>query len=200
MGNVQLPYAVRIRGMCIAGNARKYLVNFLQSIPVTQSMAIPPMVPELSSAGSGKRMKKQEFSEGYGMSKFSEKGYVVKENAPIYLTEDMDKTVKWFEDVLGWYSNIVERDDNGNGCYGVVFDMLPEVELVHLAPFTGFQIFCGTPEPCMISFMQVKGINKMYDYVKSNGWEKITEVVTQPWGGKTCSLTTIDGYIINIFE
>lgn len=200
MGNVQLPYAVRIRGMCIAGNARKYLVNFLQSIPVTWSMAIPPMVPELSSAGSGKRMKKQEFSEGYGMSKFSEKGYVVKENAPIYLTEDMDKTVKWFEDVLGWYSNIVERDDNGNGCYGVVFDMLPEVELVHLAPFTGFQIFCGTPEPCMISFMQVKGIDKMYDYVKSNGWEKITEVVTQPWGGKTCSLTTIDGYIINIFE
>ena len=163
-------------------------------------MAIPPMVPELSSAGSGKRMKKQEFSEGYGMSKFSEKGYVVKENAPIYLTEDMDKTVKWFEDVLGWYSNIVERDDNGNGCYGVVFDMLPEVELVHLAPFTGFQIFCGTPEPCMFSFMQVKGIDKMYDYVKSNGWEKITEVVTQPWGGKTCSLTTIDGYIINIFE
>ena len=134
------------------------------------------------------------------MSKFSEKGYVVKENAPIYLTEDMDKTVKWFEDVLGWYSNIVERDDNGNGCYGVVFDMLPEVELVHLAPFTGFQIFCGTPESCMISFMQVKGIDKMYDYVKFNGWDKITEVVTQPWGGKTCSLTTIDGYIINIFE
>lgn len=200
MGNVQLLYAVRIRGMCIAGNARKYLVNFLQSIPVTRSMATPPMVPELSSAGSGKRMKKQEFSEGYGMSKFSEKGYVVKENAPIYLTEDIDKTVKWFEDVLGWYSNIVERDDNGNGCYGVVFDMLPEVELVHLAPFTGFQIFCGTPEPCMISFMQVKGIDKMYDYVKSNGWDKITEVVTQPWGGKTCSLTTIDGYIINIFE
>ena len=50
------------------------------------------------------------------MSKFSEKGYFVKENAPVYLTPDMDTTAKWFEDVLGWYSNIVERDDNGNGC------------------------------------------------------------------------------------
>jgi len=40
----------------------------------------------------------------------------------------------------------------------------------------------------------------MYDYITSNGWDKITEIVTQPWGGKTCSLTTIDGYIINIFE
>ena len=42
------------------------------------------------------------------MSKFSEKGYFVKENAPLYITSDMDRTAKWFEDVLGWYSNIVE--------------------------------------------------------------------------------------------
>ena len=134
------------------------------------------------------------------MSRFSEKGYVVKENAPIYLTLDMDKTAKWFEDVLGWYSNIVERDSNGKGCYGVVFDMLPEVELVHLAPFTGMQMFYGQPEERLISFMQVKGSEKMYDYITSKGWDKITNVETQPWGGKTCSLTTIDGYIINIFE
>ena len=69
-----------------------------------------------------------------------------------------------------------------------------------MAPFTGFQLFCGTPEPHTISFMQVKGIEKMRDYITSNGWDKITEIATQPWGGKTCSLTTIDGYIINIFE
>ena len=134
------------------------------------------------------------------MSKFSEKGYFVKENAPIYQTADMDRTAKWFEDVLGWYSNIVERDNDGNGCYGVVFDMLPEVELVHLAPFTGFQMFRGTPEPRAVSFMQVSNIYKMYDYIVSHGWDQITEVVVQPWGGKTCSVTTIDGYIINIFE
>lgn len=34
------------------------------------------------------------------MSKFSEKGYFVKENAPI-LTTDMGRTAKWFEDVFG---------------------------------------------------------------------------------------------------
>ncbi len=77
------------------------------------------------------------------MNRFSEKGYYVKENAPIYLTSDMDRTAKWFEDTLGWYSNIVERDHSGTGCYGVVFDMLPEVECTHLAPFTGFQMFFG---------------------------------------------------------
>lgn len=134
------------------------------------------------------------------MSKFSEKGYFVKENAPVYLTEDMDATAKWFEEVLGWYSNIVERDASGKGCYGVVFDMLPEVEMVHLAPFTGMQMFYGKPEERVISFMQVKGIEMMYEYITSKGWKKITKVITQPWGGKTCSLTTIDGYIINCWE
>lgn len=134
------------------------------------------------------------------MSRFSEKGYFVKENTPIYLTLDMDKTAEWFEGTLGWYSNIVERDGNGKGCYGVVFDMMPEVELTHLAPFTGMQMFYGQPEPRKISFMQVKGIEKMHAYITSKGWDKITSVKTQPWGGKTCSLTTIDGYIIDIFE
>lgn len=134
------------------------------------------------------------------MSTFTDKGYFVKENAPIYLTSDMDRTAKWFEDILGWYSNIVERDSDGNGSYGVVFDMLPEIECTHLAPFTGMQMFRGQPEPRLISFMQVSGIEKMYDYITSKGWDKITSVKVQPWGGKVCSLTTIDGYIIKIFE
>lgn len=134
------------------------------------------------------------------MSRFSEKEYYVKENAPIYMTLDMNKTVKWFEDVLGWYSNIVEKDEKGNGLYGVVFDMLPEIEAAHLAPFTGFQLFCGEPIKSIISFMQVKCIEKMREYIISKGWKQISDIVVQPWGGKTCSLTTIDGYIISIFE
>lgn len=133
------------------------------------------------------------------MSRFAEKGYFVKENAPIYFTEDMNKTVKWFEEVLGWHSSIVEKDENG-GLYGVVFDMLPEIEATHLAPFTGFQLFRGKPEQRIISFMQVQNIEEMYSYITSKGWDKITQVETQPWGGKTCSLTTADGYIINVFQ
>lgn len=134
------------------------------------------------------------------MSRFSEKGYIVKENAPTYFTLDMDKTAKWFEEVLGWYSNIVERGKDGQGRYGVVFEILPEIEITHLAPFTGIHMFYGEPKETTISFMQVQGIEKMYEYITSKGWDKITEVVTQPWGGKTCTLTTIDGYIIKIFE
>lgn len=134
------------------------------------------------------------------MSRFVEKGYFVKENAPIYMTDNLEKTARWFEETLGWYSNIVARDAEERGTYGVVFDMLPEAELVHLAPFTGFQLFRGKPEPRLISFMQVTNIQRMHDYITSHGWCHITEIITQPWGGKTCNLTTIDGYTINIFE
>lgn len=134
------------------------------------------------------------------MSKFSAKGYYVKENAPIYLTPDMDRTARWFEEVLGWYSNIVERDREGHGRYGVVFDVPPEIEATHLAPFTGFQLFAGEPVGNEISFMQVQGIDKLYEYVAGKGWEEITPVETQPWGGKVCRVTTVDGYVIRIFE
>lgn len=134
------------------------------------------------------------------MSRFSEKGYFVKENAPIYLTPDMDRTAQWFEEMLGWYSNIVERDGEGRGRYGVVFDIPPEVEAAHLAPFTGFQMFSGEPVENEISFMQVQGIEKLYEHVTGKGWDKITPVETQPWGGKVCRITTIDGYTIRIFE
>ena len=44
------------------------------------------------------------------MQKFVERGYIVKENGPVYFTLDMDKTVKWFEDILDWYSEIDERN------------------------------------------------------------------------------------------
>lgn len=134
------------------------------------------------------------------MSRFSEKGYFVRENAPIYLTPDMDRTAKWFEKVMGWYSNIVERDGSGCGQYGVVFDIPPEVEAAHLAPFTGFQMFAGRPAGGEISFMQVHGIDGLYKYVTGRGWKDITPVEVQPWGGKVCLVTTIDGYTIRIFE
>lgn len=46
----------------------------------------------------------------------------------------------------------------------VTVQMLPEIEITHLAPFTGFQMFYGNPEERVISFMQVQGIEKMREY------------------------------------
>lgn len=50
------------------------------------------------------------------------------------------------------------------------------------------------------AFMFIQGVEQLYAYVKSRGWNNISEVVVEPWGGKTCTVTTIDGSILKFFE
>lgn len=134
------------------------------------------------------------------MSDFSERGYVVKETGAVYYTEDMDRTLKWFQEVLGWYGQIEARDENNEGGYGCVNNLPMEFEALHLAPFTGIHLFQGKPSTNVVAFMLVQGVEQLYQFVKKNGWNQMTEVKVQPWGAKTCSVTTIDGSILTFFE
>jgi AraC family transcriptional regulator len=134
------------------------------------------------------------------MSDFSERGYVVKETGAVYYTQDMDKTLKWFKEILGWYGQIEERDEKNIGLYGCVNNIPIEIEALHIAPFTGIHMFKGEPLTMMTGFMLVQGIELLYQFVKKNGWNQITDVKKEPWGGKTCSVTTIDGSILTFFE
>lgn len=134
------------------------------------------------------------------MSKFSERGYVVRENAPVYFTKDMDKTVKWFEDVLGWYGDIAARNSEGRGDYGCVFDYPSEVAITHITPFRGFHLFPGEPVKGVAGFMMIEGIDAFHKFVKENGWDRISDIASQPWGARECRVTTIDGCSIRFFE
>ncbi len=78
--------------------------------------------------------------------------------------------------------------------------MIPEVEKTHMASLTGFYMFYGEPSNEVISFMQVQGIENMREYITAKGWNKITKIAQQPWGGKTCEITTIDGYIMKVWN
>ena len=134
------------------------------------------------------------------MSEFSERGYVVRETGPVYYTKDMDKTVEWFEETLGWYSEIDERNDKGECVYGCVYDTPPEFENLHLAPFTGIHLFYGDAKYEVLAFMKVTGIEKLHDFVVQTGWMQISDVTMEPWGSKVCTITTIDGYLLRFFE
>lgn len=130
----------------------------------------------------------------------SKRGYIVKETGAVYYTKDMDKAVKWFEDVLGWYGQIESRDTNNNGNYGCVNNIPLEIDALNIAPFTGIHLFYGEPIKRIIGFMLVQGIDELYDYVNKSGWSLISKVFEEPWGGKTCEVTTIDGSILKFFE
>ena len=40
------------------------------------------------------------------MNDLQKRGYLVKETGAVYYSMDMDKTLAWFTDVLGWYGQI----------------------------------------------------------------------------------------------
>jgi AraC family transcriptional regulator len=86
---------------------------------------------------------------------FKERGYAVRENGPVYYTLNMDKTVKWFEDVLGWYSGIDLRNENGDGTYGCLLPIPGEIISMTLIPFNGFHMFYGEPTKQTVAFMRV---------------------------------------------
>lgn len=129
-----------------------------------------------------------------------ERGYTVKENGPIYYTNDMDKTIKWFKDILGWYGEIDQRDEKGHGMYGCVLPLPGEIHNMTLVPFNGFHLFYGEPSKRTVAFMQVDSIDNLCSFVKKNGWTQIGEIELQHWGGKECDVTTIDGGVMRFFQ
>lgn len=134
------------------------------------------------------------------MASYSKRGYYVKENAPVYFSEDIDRTCKWFQDILGWYGDVCARDDNDISMYGCVFDYPGELIVTNLTQFRGIHVFKGEPTNNVVGFINIQGINKFHQFVKDNGWNQISEIYERPWGAKECSVTTIDGSIIRFFE
>jgi len=131
---------------------------------------------------------------------FSKRGYIVKETAPVYYTTNMDKTAKWFEDVLGWYYEIDERNADNKGGYGCVYDLPKEIEHLHIAPFTGIHMFYGEPKGGVIAFMKIQGIESLHKFIINTGWKDISEIQSQHWGAKMCTVITPDGYSLQFFE
>jgi AraC family transcriptional regulator len=134
------------------------------------------------------------------MTDLGERGYTVKENQPVYYTRNMDATVKWFKDILGWYGGIDARDESGTGTYGCVLPIPGELVHMQITTFNGIHLFPGEPEKRESGLILVDSIDKFHAFVKGNGWEEITEIKHQSWGARLCSVTTIDGTVLNFFE
>jgi AraC family transcriptional regulator len=134
------------------------------------------------------------------MQAYSERGYYVKENAPIYFTPDMEKTCTWFRDVLGWYGDICGRSEDGTPLYGCVFDYPGELIASGLTPFRGIHMFIGNASDGVVGFIHIQGLEKFRQFVLRNGWQQISEIEPQGWGANECRVTTIDGCVIRFFE
>lgn len=133
------------------------------------------------------------------MQSLKQRGYNVQENGAIYYTNDMDRTAKWFEEALGWYVGIDERDAQGAGTYGCAMPVPGELKNMTLMRFNGFHLFRGEPVKQTVGFMQVDDVEAFRAFVVKSGWTKVGEIIEQPWGARECSVTTVDGGTIRVF-
>ena len=59
-------------------------------------------------------------------------------------------------------------------------------------------MFHGEPTQDKVGYMHASGgLDKLYEFVKGNGWDKITEPAVTSYGGRACFITTIDGSILH---
>ena len=157
-----------------------------------------PYYPKITFHGFQTQTEGVDFmSRKNDMQTYSERGYYVKENAPLYLTPDMERTSAWFRDVLGWYGGVVAES---NGAYGCVFDYPGELIVSGLTPFRGIHLFAGKATKDVVGFIHVQGLQQFREFVLANGWTQITDIAQQHWGANECQVTTIDGGILRFFE
>jgi len=126
--------------------------------------------------------------------------YFVKENVWIYYTPDMDQTLRWFEQVLGWNGKIFDRDDQGRGTYGFVSDIPSELIISGAVPFKGVHFWQGESIKQTVALIQVSNVDALYHFVTKNGWKQIGEIYKTGASPKTCNVKTIDGSILSFFE
>lgn len=131
------------------------------------------------------------------MEKHSKRGYFIKENAPIYYTKDMDKTLQWFQEILGWYGRIIDRNGDGIGVYGFVSDTPQDQQAV---PFQGIHLWYGEPILKTLALIQVQGIHSLCSYAKQNGWNQMSDIHETGASPETCDITTLDGSTLMFFE
>ncbi len=215
--NLTLGEYIRNRRLTLAGNdikssdakiidiAFKYGYESPESFSraFTRFHGVAPMMArsQMEKINSFAKISVQSILGGkHAMHDLKQRGYTVKENGPVYYTKDMDKTVKWFEDVLGWYANIDARNESGTGTYGCATPIPGELINMKIATFNGIHLFFGEPSKQTVAFMQVEGVNELFNFVRANGWDQITEVVKHHWGGKECDVTTVDGSVMRFFE
>ena len=114
------------------------------------------------------------------------------------VTTPDDGIIEWFENTLGWYGTVDAREENGDAIFAGIVPIPNEVTEAEHLTYIGFSLFRGEPSDRVVGFITVDDAKKAYDYVVASGWEKHSEIVEQPWGGKEFEVTTIDGSKLRI--
>ncbi|MDO5519021.1 MAG: hypothetical protein Q4G58_00875 [bacterium] len=129
---------------------------------------------------------------------YETRGYKVFENGPVYYTQDMDRTIEWFETVLGWYGTVDARNAKGKAIFAGIAPIPNEITEKEKLTYIGLSLFLGEPSQGVAAYIVVDNARQVYEYIMRSGWREVSKVVEQPWGGLEFTVKTIDGSILRI--
>lgn len=129
---------------------------------------------------------------------YETRGYEVLENGPIYFTMNIDRTIEWFEKVLGWYGTVDARDAEGNAIFAGIVPVPKAITEERGLTYIGYSLFVGEPSDRIVGYVIVNDLDRVHKLVVQSDWTEFTDIISQPWGGKEFSVTTVDGSMIRI--
>jgi predicted enzyme related to lactoylglutathione lyase len=108
----------------------------------------------------------------------------------------VEKTVEWYETILGWKGGFDVYDKNNNCLFGEVVTKTAGYEKEQ--GIIGFNLArsdsgieeCGCNWQALI---YVDDVQSVYQRVLENGWSVESDLEDQPWGGRTFNLVDLNG-------
>lgn len=154
-------------------------------------------------AGAVKTPADNKYDLLAALKKYGGAGYLARGLDVMLNVKSVEDTVEWYKRVLGWNGELGVFDEEGKCTYACA---TPE-EMRGVShgnrTFQGFHLSlwdtCDYKRgfSAMITVIDIEGLRKK---VVEGGWEKVSEIVTQPWGARTLFLEDLNGYNLIFLE
>ncbi len=137
------------------------------------------------------------------LKKCSERGYLVNYIDIMLHTDSVDKTLEWYNNVLGWNACPGYFDESGKCIYGCVTPDEKNSIINGTRQFTGFHIRKGefSEHKCgILPLVTVEDLEFLLAKIKKSGWKDVSEINNEEWGARTITVKDLNGYVIQFLE
>lgn len=134
------------------------------------------------------------------LAAFRARGHYVSDIEVVYFSPNIEQTVRWFEETLGWYGNTFDKNEQGAATYGYVSDLPQDIMETGAIPGKTIHIWPGEAQKRVLAFVRVDDLAAVHALVIKNGWTRITDVFSTGLSRKTCTLTTNDGSELMFYQ
>jgi len=155
--------------------------------------------------------KNNNFGAGISgaLKKHSLNGYIVSGVDVMLKAVSVDKTLEWYEKVLGWKAHKGMFDENGACCYGCVTLDDKDPIVSGTRGFHGFHIGAGGDAKTagaaekgsgVLPMITVDGLENLKKRIEKSGWKEYSGIEDEGFGANTLTIKDLNGYTIKFLE